>query len=140
LQSDLPFRMTRQRQIILQELRKVNVHPSADEIYSVVRGVLPHISLGTVYRNLEILSEKRYVEKLEFGGQRRFDGNMEKHYHLQCLGCGSIEDIPQNMVESFELSPEKIRQYRVLGYRLLFQGVCDECNLSGFIPPKETER
>ena len=140
MQPDLPFRMTRQRRIILQELRKVNVHPTADEIYNVVRGVLPHISLGTVYRNLEILSEKGYVDKLEYGGQRRFDGNREKHYHIQCLGCGGIDDMPQDLVKSFEISPEKIREYRIQGYRLLFLGICKECDSRGFIPPMEKEK
>ncbi|MDP2983624.1 MAG: transcriptional repressor [Candidatus Latescibacter sp.] len=131
MQPDPLFRITRQRRIILQEIRKVNTHPTADEIYSMVRTVIPHISLGTVYRNLEILAEKGYVDKLEYGGQRRFDGNREKHYHIQCLGCGSVKDIPLNTVESFEVSPEKMRQYRVCGYRLLFQGVCEDCNAKG---------
>ncbi|MBW2706713.1 MAG: transcriptional repressor, partial [Deltaproteobacteria bacterium] len=49
--------MTRQRQVILEELRKVDTHPSADEVYEMVRKRLPRISLGTVYRNLEILSQ-----------------------------------------------------------------------------------
>jgi Fur family ferric uptake transcriptional regulator len=59
--------MTRQRRVILEELRKVNTHPSADEIYEIVRKRLPRISLGTVYRNLEILSESGDIQKLEPG-------------------------------------------------------------------------
>jgi Fur family transcriptional regulator, ferric uptake regulator len=128
MKPDIPFRMTHQRRILLQELRKVSSHPTADEIYSMVRRVIPHISLGTVYRNLEILAEKGYVDKLEYGGQRRFDGNREKHFHIQCLGCGSVTDIPLNTVERFEVSREKILNYRLSGYRLIFLGICDECN------------
>ena len=59
--------MTRQRQIILEELRKVVTHPSADEVYEMVRKRLPRISLGTIYRNLEILSENGDIQKLELG-------------------------------------------------------------------------
>ncbi|MDP2646297.1 MAG: transcriptional repressor [Desulfobacterales bacterium] len=49
------FRMTAQRKIILEELRKVDTHPCADEVYAMVKKPLPRVSLGTVYRNLEIL-------------------------------------------------------------------------------------
>ena len=139
MQPNLLFRMTRQRRTILQEIRKVNTHPTADEIYSMVRSVMPHISLGTVYRNLEILSKKGYVDKLEFGGQRRFDGNSEKHYHIQCLGCGAIDDVSQNLVNSFEISPDKIQEYRIQGYRLLFLGICDKCNSKGFLPSQKVD-
>ena len=78
-QSNL--RMTQQRQVILEELRNVNTHPSADEIYEMVRKRLPRISLGTVYRNLEILCASGEIQKLEAGGSiKRFDGNPRNHY------------------------------------------------------------
>jgi Fur family ferric uptake transcriptional regulator len=124
----------------LQELRKVDTHPTADEIYSMVRSVVPHISMGTVYRNLEILSEKGFVDKLEFGGQRRFDGNVKKHYHIQCLGCGAVDDVSKNLINNFEISPDKVHEYRIQGYRLLFFGICNECNSRGFLPPHEMEK
>lgn len=74
------MRMTRQRKIILEEVRKVNTHPSADEIYEMVRLRLPRISLGTVYRNLEILSELGKIQKLQLSGSlKRFDWNTNKH-------------------------------------------------------------
>ncbi|MDP3286289.1 MAG: transcriptional repressor, partial [Desulfobacterales bacterium] len=68
-------RMTRQRAVILEELKKVKTHPGADEIYEMVRKRLPRISLGTVYRNLEVLSELREIQKFEHVGTlKRFDG------------------------------------------------------------------
>ena len=76
MQKHPNLRMTRQRRVILEELRKVNNHPSAYEIYEFVRKRLPRISLGTVYRNLEILSESGDIQKLEPGcSLKRFDGN-----------------------------------------------------------------
>ena len=75
MQKHPNLRMTRQRRVILEELRKVKTHPSADEIYEIVRKRLPRISLGTVYRNLEILSESGDIQKLEPGcSLKRFDG------------------------------------------------------------------
>ncbi|MGE5577510.1 MAG: Fur family transcriptional regulator, partial [Syntrophothermus sp.] len=53
--------MTRQRQIILEELKNVTTHPTADEVYEMVRRRLPRISLGTVYRNLELLAEEGII-------------------------------------------------------------------------------
>jgi Fur family ferric uptake transcriptional regulator len=87
--------MTRQRQIILEELRKADTHPSADEVYETVRKRLPRISLGTVYRNLEILSELGEIQKLELGGDlKRFDRKPNKHYHIRCMNCGRVDDAP----------------------------------------------
>ena len=63
MQKRLNLRMTRQRKVILEELCKVDTHPSADEVYALVRKRLPRISLGTVYRNLEILAESGDIQK-----------------------------------------------------------------------------
>ena len=61
-------RMTRQRAVILEELRKVKTHPTADELYSIVRERLPRISLGTVYRNLDFLADTGEIRRLEAAG------------------------------------------------------------------------
>jgi Fur family ferric uptake transcriptional regulator len=69
--------MTRQRKVILEEIRKTDSHPTADELYQRVRQRLPHVSLGTIYRNLETLAASGLIQKLEMGGsQKRFDGNL----------------------------------------------------------------
>ena len=87
--------MTQQRKVILEELKKTNSHPGADEIYERVRKRLPQISLGTVYRNLEILSELGEIQNLELGGGlKRFDSNPKKHYHIRCIRCGRVDDSP----------------------------------------------
>ena len=122
------LRMTRQRRVILEELRKNRSHPTADELYARVRRRLPRISLGTVYRNLEILSECGMIQKLELAGaQRRFDGNCEEHYHVRCLGCGRVDDVP---VKSAASVVRKIRGrlgYEIVGHRLEFVGYCPKC-------------
>ncbi|MBW2172694.1 MAG: transcriptional repressor, partial [Deltaproteobacteria bacterium] len=87
--------MTPQRKVILEELRMADSHLTADDVYKMVRARLPRISLGTVYRNLEILSRLGMIHKLELGGmQKRFDGKTQDHYHLRCLRCGRIDDVP----------------------------------------------
>ena len=72
-------RMTRQRMVILEELRKVKTHPTADELYAMVRTRMPRISLGTVYRNLDFLTESKEILKLESDGSIRRFGASIKH-------------------------------------------------------------
>ena len=81
-------RMTRQRAEILAELRKARNHPTAEEIHARVRRSLPRISLGTVYRNLELLAQSGEILRLEGGnGGRRFAGDISPHH----AGAGRAE-------------------------------------------------
>ena len=122
------FRMTRQRKLILEELRKVNSHPTADELYQLVQRRLPKISLGTVYRNLEILSQADIIQKLELGGtQRRFDGKIENHYHIRCMHCGRVEDLLLKPLAPIEEEISRASDYQIIGYRLEFIGICPRC-------------
>ena len=86
--SARPQRHSRQRDVILEELQAIVSHPSAISLYEIVRQRLPKISLGTVYRNLELLVETGLVQKLQAGGgETRFDGDVRRHDHVRCLGC-----------------------------------------------------
>ena len=121
-------RMTKQRLFILSELRKVTSHPTADEIYAMVRAKLPHISLGTVYRNLELLADNDEVQKLEYAGfQKRFDGNARPHPHVRCECCGRVADVAGSFDEPG--LPEGISApgFTIHAARLEFFGWCQEC-------------
>jgi Fe2+ or Zn2+ uptake regulation protein len=121
-------RMTRQRAVILEELRKVNTHPSADEVYTMVRKRLPRISLGTVYRNLEILSESGEIQTLELGCTlKRFDGTVKNHYHIRCQRCDRVVDAPVNVNLGIEQELKVMTDYQIIGHQLEFIGICPEC-------------
>lgn len=121
-------RMTRQRAVILEELRRLKSHPTADELYSVVRGRLPHISLGTVYRNLDFLVESGAARCLEIAGAtRRFDGDISDHQHVRCVHCGRIGDVtPPRAVPEVE-SLQASGFARILRSRVAYDGVCECC-------------
>ena len=122
------FRMTPQRKVILEELRKVNTHPSADEIYAMVRRRLPRISLGTVYRNLEILAEGGEIQKLEMGGHlKRFDGNAASHYHIRCIRCDRVVDAPLDFDPALDQKLKNVSDFEIIGHRLEFVGICPTC-------------
>ena len=122
------LRMTRQRKVILEELRKVNTHPSADELYEIVRKRLPRISLGTVYRNLEILSESGNIQKIEPGcSLKRFDGNPCEHYHIRCVSCGRVVDAPMTPDLEIDLEQVNSTDFTIIGHKLEFLGLCPQC-------------
>lgn len=122
------LRITRQREIILEELRKLVSHPTADDLYEIVRSRLPHISLATVYRNLEWLADKELIQKIEVGGrQKRFDGNPAHHYHIRCVVCGRVADVDHPPLEALETHIVPPRGFTILGHRLELYGRCAEC-------------
>ncbi|MFA6221891.1 MAG: transcriptional repressor [Desulfomonilaceae bacterium] len=122
------LRETSQRRIILEELSKVTTHPTANEIYEIVRKRLPRISLGTVYRNLELLSNSGLIQKLEVAGtQKRFDGIAKNHYHIRCVRCGRLEDLDLPALRSINQSATLVSNYEVMWHRLEFAGLCPEC-------------
>ncbi|MCL4517544.1 MAG: transcriptional repressor [Firmicutes bacterium] len=121
-------RRTRQREVILEELRKVKTHPTADEVYEMVRQKLPRISLGTVYRNLELMAEEGLIQKLELAGtQKRFDGNPANHYHVRCMRCGRVEDVPVDPDTIVDKALRAASDYEIIGYRLKLIGLCPQC-------------
>ena len=122
-------RMTQQRKVILEELNRLKTHPTADELYSIVREKLPRISLGTVYRNLDTLEKAGMIRKLDMGGsQRRYDGIEDPHDHIRCLECGKVQDIHVQTVIDIEKTTEELSGYQIQGHRLEFVGLCPDCS------------
>jgi Fur family peroxide stress response transcriptional regulator len=123
------YRMTRQREIVLDELSKAKGrHPKADEIYQMVRKRMPHISFGTVYRNLRLLKELGLVRELCFGKNfSRFEVSVDNHQHFSCTTCGRVLDIDK----PFEVPVSSVyvdgKPMEVDEYRLEFYGRCNDC-------------
>lgn len=122
------FRMTKQKKIVLEEIRKVSSHPTAYDIYKMARKRLPKISLGTVYRNLDVLSRFGLIQKIEMGNaQTRFDANTRNHYHVRCIHCDRADDVPVDMSSVVNDAISKVSNYKILGHSMEFYGVCPEC-------------
>lgn len=119
---------SKQREAILAVVRSLNTHPTAHEIYEIVRKTIPNISLGTVYRNLSMLSEGGKIDMLLLGdGSIRFDGNVKTHIHLTCTKCGKIEDVVlQNGDLEILKSAEKAGFVFERGVYVLY-GTCADC-------------
>lgn len=121
-------RNTRQRQVILEELQKLRSHPTATDLYQIVRGRLPRISLGTVYRNLELLTEMEVIQKLNLSGsEARFDGDRSDHYHVRCVRCERVDDVLEAPDDLVKAETKELDGYEILGCRLEFFGLCPQC-------------
>ncbi|NLF40432.1 transcriptional repressor [bacterium] len=121
-------RNTRQRRVILDELKKVTSHPTAYEVLKLVRSRMPGISLATVYRNLELLSERGVIMRLDTGGmKRRYDGNAANHYHVRCIVCDRVADVSCEPLGTIEELMGEATDFTIVGHRLEFHGYCPAC-------------
>ncbi len=121
-------RRTRQRQVVLEAVQSTMDHPTADRVYRQARRRLPRISLGTVYRNLKQLAEAGLIREIHCGGQQaRFDGNTGRHYHIRCLGCGRVNDLPLSVDTRVEDEAGRAMNYRIVGHHVEVLGVCPLC-------------
>ncbi len=119
---------TNQRRVILEELRMVKTHPTADELYEIVKKRLPRISLATVYRNLDVLTEAGEVMRLHVAGkQKRYDGNPKPHHHLRCTECGAVEDLELRHTENLEHDLHQLLGGRIRSVNIEFSGLCMNC-------------
>ncbi len=121
-------RMTKQRRTILRVLKGTTVHPTADWIYEQVKKEISNISLGTIYRNLNVLSEMGLIQTLDYGSTySRYDGNTNNHYHFRCIECDRIFDLQIDIFDKLNQNIEKETAFKVLEHRLEFKGVCSNC-------------
>ncbi|ATW25067.1 Fur family transcriptional regulator [Candidatus Formimonas warabiya] len=121
-------RMTKQRKTILEILRNTTCHPTADWIYEQARETLPEISLGTIYRNLQLLVQEHEIQELKYGSTfSRFDGNISPHYHFVCRTCGKVMDVNMDVVANLNDVAAHAVDGIVEYHRLEFYGRCQEC-------------
>jgi Fe2+ or Zn2+ uptake regulation protein len=124
-------RGSKQREAILRILQSTDIHPTADWIYDQVRKVIPNISLGTVYRNLNLLIEEGLIREVNIQGtaSARYDANLEPHHHFICLICNSVYDLPFSKekinVESFL----EDKNFKVKFVKLDIFGICNKCQV-----------
>jgi Fur family peroxide stress response transcriptional regulator len=121
-------RRSKQKEAILRCLRATKSHPNATWIYEEVRKEIPKISLGTVYRNLRLMSERGEIQEMDLGGDHsRFDGNAQNHYHFECEVCGRIFDVEEPIDRDIDERVSRNTGFQVVSHRLEFCGLCLDC-------------
>lgn len=120
---------SRQRETVYNVLKSTNSHPSADWIYEQCKKELPNISLGTVYRNLELLINQGKAIKIAVAQDKdRYDADTSLHFHCECPVCGKVSDIEISDGLRAMLDKEAItKNYN--SYSLTFIKCCDKCKI-----------
>lgn len=124
-------RNSNQRNLILEIMTNNYSHPTADQIYEAAREKNPHISRGTVYRNLALLAEKGSVLKVNVpDGPDHYDSTLKQHYHFCCTSCYKMVDTPEQMVIELDGAVEQMtaKGFLIREHNLIFTGLCPECN------------
>lgn len=118
---------SRQREAILEIVSASHSHPTAAQVYAAVKEKIPNISLGTVYRNLDQLSQNGDILMLSVGeGCERYDGNVKAHLHLHCKVCGNIFDIPLD--ENNQLYVLALKEgFKCESTICIIEGICKDC-------------
>lgn len=122
------LKYSRQRESIKKFLMTRTDHPTAEMIYENLRKEYPKISLGTVYRNLSLLTDIGEIQTISTGvGPDRFDGNADPHYHFICRKCGQVIDLKLQELDHINL----LAQHEFLGsiesHTVFFYGKCEDC-------------
>lgn len=121
-------RFTEQRAAVYGYLRSTDTHPTADDVFTAVRGHIPDISLATVYKSLETLVGCGLALKLTYGdGSARYDGRTDPHHHARCVSCGAVMDVPGRLDPSLLGGLGQVPGFSVEGYRLELVGRCESC-------------
>lgn len=121
-------RNTIQSSLVLETVRKLQCHATADEVYSEIIKTYPTISRGTVYRNLQRLCETGEIRKREIpDGADRFDHLCDDHYHIRCVKCGRVFDVDMGYISNLEQSVRDAHGFSFTGHDIVFKGICPEC-------------
>ncbi len=119
---------SRQRELIKDFLCTRKDHPTADVVYMNVRQQFPNISLGTVYRNLTLLSGTGEIQRLRLGdGVDHFDADTSPHNHFVCTQCGCVQDLEMESIGHIVETAGAHFNGRIDGHVTYFYGICGEC-------------
>ena len=128
------YKRSRQREEILNILRNTDTHPTASWIYDELKKEFNNLSMGTVYRNVNILIDQNLVTKIESGSSfDRFDGKVEPHYHFICQECDSVYDMPVPVIDELNVQANSSSSHEIKEHRINFYGTCESCISNGLV-------
>lgn len=122
------IKQSKQRNAIKEFLMTRTDHPTADMVYENIKKTFPNISLGTVYRNLSLLTELGEIQKISIGNEPdRFDGTVGSHNHFVCTECHQVIDLKMEKIDHITLMAGQHFEGKVTGHVTYFYGICGEC-------------
>jgi Fur family peroxide stress response transcriptional regulator len=120
--------VTSQRLAICKFILSRKDHPSADQIYQELRIEYPTISLGTIYKTLDLLEKLEIIQKLKFNDSSiRYDPDMDLHINMVCTSCGRIYDYKTENVKKFWNAIISDIGVKSKGQRIDIYHECNDC-------------
>lgn len=119
-------RYSRQRELIYETLIHTTEHPTAEMVYHWLKPENPSLSLGTVYRNLNLLADDGRIARMAFPVER-YDANITPHPHFRCDRCGAVYDIDLPYEKDIDRAAEEASGHQIRGHEVLYRGVCVKC-------------
>ncbi|MDC7292128.1 MULTISPECIES: Fur family transcriptional regulator [unclassified Butyrivibrio] len=125
----MALKYSKQRAMIKDFLQDRKDHPTAEVVYNSIREIYPKISLGTVYRNLVLLSDIGEIARFRVGdGYEHFDWDVRNHNHFICNCCKQITDIEMDDIsERIDEVAGKTFPGKIEGHKIYFYGICEKC-------------
>lgn len=120
-------RNTRQRKLVLDAVRSLHDHPTADEVFNEVRLHDGRVSRGTVYRNLTLLSAEGAIQQLKTPGGNRFDDRCDHHAHLICTSCGAVYDLDLPYDAASDAGAAQATGFENVTHYTFYEGLCPAC-------------
>lgn len=128
LRRNMERRNTIQKEYVLDAVNELKRHVSADDVYVYLEKKYPSISRGTVYRNLNILSEEGKIQKIKTSdGADIFDFTLSKHYHVKCIVCKKVSDVDMKVLPDMISMINDKQGFDFLQCNIFFEGICPEC-------------
>ena len=119
-------RYSRQRELIYEALRQTEQHPTAEMIYQWLKPANPSLSLGTVYRNLNLLADEGAIRRMAFPVER-YDAKTMPHPHFCCDQCGAVYDLHLPYDAELDRQALLASGHDVTGHEVVFHGICTKC-------------
>ena len=109
-------RNTKQRKLVLDSVRSLHNHPTADEVYVQAQQFDGHISRGTVFM-------------VKTPGGFRYDFRTDDHAHVICTSCGTVYDFPIDVdrLQELDAQVEAVTGFSKVEHSVVFSGLCDSC-------------
>lgn len=121
-------RLTRYRRVVLEALRSRADHPTAAEVFRVVRRRRPGVAYATIYNSLNWLEQRGFITRLDFVEQAaRYDPIVERHDHLVCNRCGSLRDVWLKLPPALLRQATRGESFRIDRHRTELFGLCGDC-------------
>jgi Fe2+ or Zn2+ uptake regulation protein len=122
------YTLTSQRRAVLEALSEARGHPSAEDVYLVVKRKNPRVALGTVYQALSVLEEIGVIESKHWSeSPTRYDLNLTPHLDVRCVRCGEVAEVPGVEMDGIEERIQANTPYEVTRAAMLIEGLCPEC-------------